>query len=114
MKLYLRQFLLLAFLFLPTIGLAQETAPDYSAYILTPPAPDTPRINGPKVYGARPGAPFLFRIPATGVRPMTFGAKGLLLGTHLLCARRDRPGVRDEKRVVERCGFHGIHGPCRR
>ena len=41
-------------------------APDYSAYILTPKAPDTPRINGPKVYGARPGADFLFRIPKKG------------------------------------------------
>lgn len=34
---------------------AQEKAPDYAQYILTPPAPDTPRINGPKVYGARLG-----------------------------------------------------------
>ena len=43
--------------------------PDYSAYILTPKAPDTPRINGPKIYGARPKADFLYRIPTTGVRP---------------------------------------------
>jgi hypothetical protein len=34
-------------------------APDYSAHILTPKAPDTPRINGPKVTAARPGADFL-------------------------------------------------------
>ena len=59
------------------------TAPDYSAFILTPPAPDTPRINGPKVYGERPGAPFLFRIPTTGVRPMKFSAKGLPRGLNL-------------------------------
>ena len=51
--------------------------------ILTPPAPDTPRINGPKVYGARPKAEFLFRIPATGVRPMHFEAKGLPRGLKL-------------------------------
>ena len=62
---------------------AQEKAPDYSAYILTPKAPDTPRINGPKIYGARPGSPFLFRIPATGIRPMTFEAKGLPKGLKL-------------------------------
>ena len=61
----------------------QEAAPDYSAFILTPPAPESPRINGPKIYGARPGAPFLFRIPATGVRPMTFEAKGLPRGLKL-------------------------------
>jgi alpha-galactosidase len=40
--------------------------------ILTPPAPATPRINGPNVFGVRPGSPFLYTIPATGERPMTF------------------------------------------
>ena len=58
-----------------------QPAPDYRAHILTPPAPAAPRINGPKVYGVRPGADFLFRIPATGERPMTFEAKGLPRGT---------------------------------
>ena len=62
---------------------AQQTAADNSAFILTPPAPQEPRINGPKVYGARPGADFLFRIPATGKRPMTFSAKGLPKGLKL-------------------------------
>lgn len=63
---------------------AQEIRiPDYSAYILTPKAPDTPRINGPKVTGATPGADFLYRIPATGVRPMTFAAEGLPKGLRL-------------------------------
>ena len=62
---------------------AEITAPDYSEYILTPPAPDTPRINGPRIYGARCKADFLFRIPATGVRPMTFSAKGLPKGLKL-------------------------------
>ena len=57
--------------------------PDYSSYILTPPAPETPRINGPRIYGARPKADFLYRIPATGVRPMTFSAKGLPRGLKL-------------------------------
>ncbi len=42
--------------------------------ILTPKPGPAPRINGPKVYGARPGNPFLYRIPATGARPMTFAA----------------------------------------
>src|SRR5512142_471199 len=45
--------------------------------ILTPPAPATPRINGPGVFGVRPGAPFLYAIPATGRRPMTFAVEGL-------------------------------------
>jgi alpha-galactosidase len=52
-------------------------APDFSAAILTPPAPATPRINGPGVFGARPGAPFQYQIPATGDRPMEFSAENL-------------------------------------
>src|ERR1035437_5762670 len=45
--------------------------------VLTPAAPPAPRINGPKIYGARPGHPFLYRTPCTGTRPMHFSAKGL-------------------------------------
>lgn len=52
-------------------------------YILTPPAPATPRINGANVFGVRPGSPFLYTIPATGERPMTFSAKGLPWGLKL-------------------------------
>ena len=44
---------------------------------LTPTAPSTPRINGPAVFGVRPGSPVLYNIPATGVRPMSFAADGL-------------------------------------
>jgi len=46
-------------------------------YILTPKPAETPRINGARVFGAHPGSIFLFRIPATGVRPMTFTALNL-------------------------------------
>jgi hypothetical protein len=49
-------------------------------YILTPRPSELPRINGAKVFGVRPGSPFLFRIAATGVRPMTFAAEGLPAG----------------------------------
>lgn len=45
--------------------------------LLTPKAPPAPRINGPKIYGARPWHPFLYRIPCTGMRPIRFLAKGL-------------------------------------
>ena len=38
--------------------------------ILTPPASETPRINGPAVYGVRPGRPIIYRVPVTGLRPM--------------------------------------------
>lgn len=48
-----------------------------SPCILTPAAPTTPRINGPSIFGVRPGSPFLFSIPATGDRPMTFSVENL-------------------------------------
>ena len=34
--------------------------------ILTPPVAKAPRINGPRVYGVRPGRPILYRVPVTG------------------------------------------------
>ncbi len=45
--------------------------------ILTPAPPPSPRINGPKIFGVRPGHPFLYTIPATGLRPMTFEVENL-------------------------------------
>jgi alpha-galactosidase len=54
-----------------------------SAQILTPKAPATPRINGARVFGARPGRPFLFTIPATGEEPITYAAEGLPEGLTL-------------------------------
>ena len=51
--------------------------------ILTPKPGPEPKINGPSVYGSRPGSPFLYRIPCTGVRPMEFSAKKLPAGLKL-------------------------------
>jgi alpha-galactosidase len=62
---------------------ADEPAAAAQAPILTPSAPDAPRINGPRVFGVRPGAPFLFSVAATGVRPMRFAASGLPAGLAL-------------------------------
>ena len=45
--------------------------------ILTPKTGEAPRINGPAVYGVRPGRPILYRLPVTGARPMTFKVEGL-------------------------------------
>ena len=67
----------------PAAASLPEGVPDYSSHILTPPAPATPRINGAGVYGQRPGSPFLYTIPATGDRPMTFAARGLPSGLTL-------------------------------
>lgn len=53
------------------------------AVILTPKPSPQPRINSAKVFGVRPGAPFLFTIAATGERPMKFSASGLPEGLTL-------------------------------
>lgn len=53
------------------------------AAIRTPPAPATPRINGARVVGARPGKPFLHRIPTTGERPLRWSVRGLPRGLEL-------------------------------
>jgi alpha-galactosidase len=54
--------------------------PREEAVILTPKPPAKPRINGARVFGVRPGSPFLFTIPATGDRPMRFGVNKLPRG----------------------------------
>jgi alpha-galactosidase len=54
--------------------------PKEEAVILTPKPSPKPRINIAKVFGVRPGNPFLYTIAATGDRPMTFSAEGLPAG----------------------------------
>ena len=54
-----------------------EQPKDDEAGILTPAPSAKPELHGPKVYGVRPGSPFLYRIPCTGTRPITFSATGL-------------------------------------
>lgn len=53
------------------------------AEILTPSPAATPRINGARVFGARPESPFLFTIPCTGDEPISYSAKGLPDGLSL-------------------------------
>ena len=47
---------------------------------LTPKPPATPRINGAKVVGVRPGRPLLYQVAATGQRPMKYAAENLPAG----------------------------------
>jgi len=49
----------------------------------TPVPGPAPRINGPTIFGVRPASPFLYTIPATGERPVTFAATGLPAGLTL-------------------------------
>jgi len=44
--------------------------------IIHPESP-LPRLNAPRVTGTTPGRPFLFLIPATGEKPLSFSAKNL-------------------------------------
>lgn len=68
-------------------------------YILTPPAPATPRINCAPVFGVRPGSPFQFLVATTGDRPMKFSASGLPDGleinpeTGLITGKLTKPGT---------------------
>lgn len=68
-------------------------------YILTPPAPATPRINCALVFGVRPGSPFQFLVATTGDRPMKFSASGLPDGleinpeTGLITGKLTKPGT---------------------
>jgi len=59
---------------------------EYKDMTLTPKPGPEPRINGPRIFGVRPGHPFLYRIPATGDRPMEFSAADLPHG--LACDAR--------------------------
>jgi alpha-galactosidase len=67
--------IVLLFIAATTLGHAGSDEP--ARFILTPEPGPAPRINGPKIYGARPGHPFVYRIPCTGVRPIRFSAEGL-------------------------------------
>lgn len=84
------RFLSSAFVFMLLILILRTDTPlqaDVTAknklYILTPRPSLGPRINGAKIFGVRPGRPFLFTIPATGERPMVFSAEGLPKGLKL-------------------------------
>ena len=68
--------------FLSVLAQISLPAADLPA-LLTPPPPPLPRINGPGVFGVRPGSAFLYTIPATGTRPMKFAATGLPQGLKL-------------------------------
>jgi alpha-galactosidase len=57
--------------------------PREAAVVLTPKPAAIPRINGARIFGVRPGHPFLFTVPATGDRPMSFSADNLPTGLYI-------------------------------
>jgi alpha-galactosidase len=62
---------------------ANETQKTETPEIYTPAPAPKPRINGPLLYGARPGHPFLYRLPCQGERPVRFSVSGLPAGLSL-------------------------------
>jgi alpha-galactosidase len=56
------------------------TPPVEPKIILTPKPGPKPRINGTKIFGVRPGSPFMFKIAATGNKPMKYEVLNLPLG----------------------------------
>ena len=73
-----RRTRLIIFFVLATLGMAALMSfAVEERIVLTPKPGPEPRINGARIFGVRPGSPFLFTIPATGERPMTFAADGL-------------------------------------
>src|SRR5579871_4212376 len=85
----MRHFAFFAFLLVIAAGpSAQSQTPTQPpandpAIILTPAPGPAPRINGPGIFGVRPGHPIVFTIPATGIRPLQFSADPLPAGVHL-------------------------------
>jgi len=56
-------------------GIEKEKPANQDIY--TPHPGLKPRINGPLIYGCRPGHPFIYRIPCQGKRPITFLVESL-------------------------------------
>jgi alpha-galactosidase len=71
-------------------------APPEEAVILTPPSPATPRINGPSVFGVRPGHPVLYHVPVTGERPIAVSVEGLPEELKFDPARQELTGTLSE------------------
>lgn len=70
----------LSYVFTDSVSGTKISKIEHTPYILTPAPAPQPKINGPEVYGARPGNPFLYLIPATGQKPLTYKADGLPKG----------------------------------
>lgn len=72
--------LVLSLLIIAVTTISALNAQDNATSILTPKEKAEPQINGPKVFGVRPGHPIVFTIPASGIRPMFYSAAKLPAG----------------------------------
>jgi len=78
----------------PATVVKPTAVPRYIAQAESP----LPQIHGARIIGATPGHPFLFRIPATGKGPFTFGAKNLPKGLSLNTKNRGNFGFVGSRR----------------
>ncbi|MBK8882061.1 MAG: alpha-galactosidase [Bacteroidales bacterium] len=62
----------LLLLIINSCGSGPESSAVEPKIILTPAPSANVRINGAKIFGVRPGSPFLFKIPATGKKPLKY------------------------------------------
>ncbi len=72
---------------------------DGEKYLLTPAPSPMPKINSPKIFGAKPGNPFMYFIAATGEKPMVFKALHLPDGLKLDSLTGNITGVVHKKSV---------------
>jgi alpha-galactosidase len=68
---------------LVSTAIGQTNPPPATREIRTPKPSALPRINGPGIFGVRPGSPFQYHIPATGERPIQYSADHLPPGLKL-------------------------------
>ncbi|HEY6978964.1 MAG TPA: putative Ig domain-containing protein, partial [Chitinophagaceae bacterium] len=60
-----------------------KTIATITSYILTPQPLPAPKINGAKIVGIKPGSPFLYKISATGERPLKYFVENLPQGLYV-------------------------------
>ena len=108
--------LTLIFLLLIKVSSCQNAGKDKPAVsdgyeILTPEPGPAPRINGPLVYGCRPGNPFIYRIPCQGERPVSFSAEALpqslKLDTNTGIITGNAPGKGEYDVILKASNKHG-------
>ena len=73
----------LSYEFTETASGKKKQVTQIAPYLLTPAASAKPQINGPSVFGVRPGAPFFYKIPATGKTKLFFSVKNLPAGLQI-------------------------------
>lgn len=78
-----REGLTMSYVFTENRSGGKVEADDPMPYILTPKASPKPRINGAMIAGVRPGSPFLYKIAATGKKPLQYSVASLPEGLRI-------------------------------